>query len=162
MKISRLAHSKEVLVQYKNYMKINYVNSFANKITCFHIIWVLSLVFLTACQSLVKDDYYYNGIIVRNNTDESLFEVKIKVEETHAVFMCGNIPPRAMCSNEFPKRKYLGHPVQITLTYNNVKRTTDTFILKVPQGFDTAMPLMGVLEVNKGGIINPYFEQRKY
>lgn len=142
-------------------MKINYVNSFANKITCSHITWVLCLVFLTACQSLVKNDYYFNGIVVRNNTDESLFKVKIKVEETQAIFSCGNIPPRAMCSNEFPKRKYLGHPVQITLTDHNAKRTTDTFILKVPKRFDAAIPLMGVLEVNKGGMIKPYFEQNK-
>ena len=143
-------------------MKINYVNSFVNKIIYFRIIWLLCVVSLTACESIIKDDYYFNGIVVRNNTDESLFEVKIKVDETRAVFSCGNIPPRAMCSNGFPRRKYLGHPIQVTLTDYNAKRTTDTFILKVPQGFDTAMPLMGVLEVNKGGIINPYFEQRKY
>lgn len=100
-------------------MKINYVNSFTNKITCLHITCFLCLVFLTACQPLIKDDYYFNGIVVRNNTDENLFEVKIMVEETHAVFMCGNIPPRAMCSNEFPKRKYLGHPVKIILSDHN-------------------------------------------
>ena len=78
------------------------------------------------------------------------------------VFMCGNIPPRAMCSNEFPKRKYLGHPVKITLTDYNAKRTTDTFILKVPKRFDAAIPLMGVLEVNKGGMIKSYFEHLNF
>ena len=142
-------------------MKVNYVNSLCNKIICRNIIWFFCLLALTACASIIKDDYYLNGIVVRNNTNESLFEVKVKVEETSAIFMCGNIPPRGMCSNKFPRRKYLGHHVQITWAYHNAKRNTDTVILKVPQGFDTAMPLMGVLEVNKDGMINPYFEQNK-
>lgn len=120
---------------------------------------LFNLVAITACASVVNNDYYYNEIVLRNNTNEAVHDVTIKAEKTHATFSCSYIPPHAMCSNEFPKRKYLGSPIQITWTFHKAKRTTDHFILRIPNGLSVNIPLRGVLEVNEGGVINPYFEQ---
>jgi hypothetical protein len=114
---------------------------------------------LSACASVVNTDYYYNEIVLRNNTNAAVHDVIIKAEKTHVTFSCSYIPPRAMCSNKFPKRKYLGSPVQITWIFNKRKRTTDHFILKIPNGLSVNIPLRGVLEVNEGGMIDPYLEQ---
>lgn len=113
---------------------------------------------LTACSAIIKQDYYYNEIVLRNNLPRAVTDVKIKVEKTQAIFICGYILPGTACSTKFPKRKYLGNQVRVTWTYNNNKQISEKFVLKIPKGMDTINPLRGILEVTRNGIINTYFE----
>ncbi len=105
-------------------------------------------------------DYYYNEIVVRNKTSESVTDVSIKVAKTLAVFRCGYIAPAAICSNKFPKKKYLGNPVHITWKFHNTKKETDSFVLEVPKTLDAKIPMMGILEINNDGRINAFLSQR--
>lgn len=122
----------------------------------------VNLFMLTACSTIIKQDYYYNEIVLRNNLPRAVTDVKIKVEKTQAVFSCGYILSGTACSTKFPKRKYLGNEIHVTWTYNNYKQTPEKFVLKVPKGMDTINPLRGILEVTRTGIINTYFESGTY
>ena len=113
---------------------------------------------LTACSTIIKQDYYYNEIVLRNNLPRAVTDVKVKVEKTQAIFSCGYILPGTTCSTKFPKRKYLGNQIHVTWSYDDYKQTPGKFVLKMPKGLDTTTPLRGVLEVSRNGIINTYFE----
>lgn len=117
---------------------------------------------LSGCATVNKQAFYYNEIVIRNNTNRNVSNVSIIAEKANAVFSCNIIPPGTACSNKFRKRKYLGNPIKISWSYHNAKRKTERFALKLPQGLDAAFPLRGVLEVNNGGMIKPYFEQNKH
>ncbi len=117
------------------------------------------ILILYSCATGPDTVYQYNEIVIRNNSDSSLQDVKIRVDNTNTVFSCSNIPAAASCSNRFRQREYLGNPVQISWTHQKKERTSGKFRLKVPNYLDPDIPLRGVLEVNKQGIIKTYFEQ---
>lgn len=62
-----------------------------------------------ACSATSGGSYFYNEIVIRNNSSTNVSNVAIKVESSGMVYNCSFIPLRADCSNKFPKRKYLGH-----------------------------------------------------
>jgi hypothetical protein len=132
---------------------------FFNIVNIIRNIIFLSLLFvLEACAPVVNSDYYYNEIVIRNNASGPVVDVTIKAEKTHLTFSCSFIPARSMCSNKFRDRKYYGSPIQITWRFRESMRT-GRFKLKIPEDLDVDIPLRGILEVNNGGNINPYFEQ---
>lgn len=123
---------------------------------------VVCLVFsISACAASPANDYYYNEIMIRNNFSEKVTNVTISVEKTYAVFSCSYIPPGSECSNKFRKRKYLGNPIQNTWAYHDRKKATDEFFLKLPPGLRAISLFRGILEVIKGGMINPYIDVDK-
>lgn len=116
---------------------------------------------LSACAVINKPDYYYNEVVLRNNSLNSVTSVRIKVDKTQAVFSCSIILPNTACTNKFPKRKYLGNQIQITWTYLNTTKTTEKFNLKLPKEFDESIPLRGILEVTQDGMVIAFLEPGK-
>ncbi len=114
---------------------------------------------LSSCVSSFQPQYYYNEILIANDSRQLVQDVTIHVVGTNRVFSCGNIAPRGICSNKMPPRPYLKKPIRITWVFGTIARQTSEFVLEVPPSMDTAIPLRGVLKVNPQGDISAFFEQ---
>jgi len=126
------------------------------------LVSALCLLGLTSCTTSTEHAYYYNEILIRNNTSSPLADVVIQVKKTNKVFRCSNIAPRGTCSNRFQKKKYQHNSITITWLYNNRSRLQRQILLEVPKTADPAYPLRGVLVIKQDGSIQTYFEQGKY
>lgn len=122
---------------------------------------IIASLIMSACTSPPVPDYYYNEIVVRNNTSTPVSGVSIRVPNTNAVFSCSHIAPNGECSNKFRKRKYLGNPITISWTYLSNRKTKSEFVLNLPADLHTDRPFRGVLEITKDGMIKHYIEQKK-
>ena len=123
------------------------------------ILIIYCVVLIVACETMQRQAYYYNEIIVRNSTFGSIQDVKVRADKTGKVFRCTNIAPRASCSNSFGKKEYQGNPIDISWVYNDRLNVEKDIILKVPKSMDPLMPIQGVLEIKQDGSIATYFEQ---
>lgn len=119
----------------------------------------MSSVVLTSCLTVLTPDYYYNEIVLRNETNRDVTDVTIKVKNTGGVFSCSVIPARAKCSNKIRKRKYQGNPITIKWRFAGQNHTEDQVQLTVPENFSPEIPLRGVLVIENDGKIKTYFEQ---
>lgn len=114
---------------------------------------------LSACAISYESPYFYNEILIINNSREMIQDVSIRAGESGRMFSCGNIAPRGICSDKFPKRRYMKSPITIAWVFGSIARQTDEFILEVPATFDSKLSLRGVLEITPEGSISAYFEQ---
>ncbi len=120
---------------------------------------LISGLLLSACATSYELPYFYNEILIINNSRELIQDVSIRAGESGRMFSCGNIAPRGICSDKFPKRRYMKNPITIAWVFGSIARQTDEFILEVPATFDTELNLRGVLEITPRGSILAYFEQ---
>ena len=114
---------------------------------------------LSACASSYESPYFYNEILIINNSREMIQDVSIRAGESGRMFSCGNIAPRGICSDKFPRRRYMKIPITIAWVFGGIARQTDDFVLEVPATFDSNLILRGVLEITPRGSISAYFEQ---
>lgn len=114
---------------------------------------------LSACATSYESPYFYNEILIINNSRELIQDVSIRAGESGRMFGCGNIAPRGICSDKFPRRRYMKSPITIAWVFGSIARQTDEFILEVPATFDSKLRLRGVLEITPDGSISAYFEQ---
>ena len=114
---------------------------------------------LSACVTSYESPYLYNEILIINNSRELIQDVSIRAGESGRMFSCGNIAPRGICSDKFPRRRYMKSPITIAWEFGSIARQTDEFVLEVPAIFDTELSLRGVLEITPRGSISAYFEQ---
>ena len=114
---------------------------------------------LVACASGPRSFYFYNEILVVNNSNQMIRDVSIKVSGTGRVFSCGNIAPFGICSNRFGKRRYEMNPIQVGWTFGNTARQTGDFVVEVPATLYSGLAMRGVLAINPDGSIATYFEQ---
>lgn len=120
----------------------------------------MSILFLNSCASISKP-YYYNEIVVVNNTNQLIPNVVIRAKETRRMFSCKNIAPRAKCSNKTKKREVKNSHLKITWTYNGVERTTDNFKVKIPEHMLKSIPMRGVLSLQSDSTVKFWLEQDK-
>ena len=116
---------------------------------------------LSACATAYNPSYYYNEVLIINNSRQLVQDVSVVASESGRTFSCGNIAPLGICSNKFPRRRYLNSPIQITWVFGNVTHQTREFVLEVPATMSIAFPLRGVLEISKNGSISAYFKQNE-
>jgi len=122
--------------------------------------FVLVFALLAAsCATSYQPYYFYNEILVVNNTRELIKDVKIEAVNGGRVFSCGNIAPLGICSNRFGKQKYESNPIQISWAIGDTSRKTESFVVDVPATFYSAIALRGVLDIAADGSISAYFEQ---
>jgi len=115
---------------------------------------------LVSCASIIKQDYYYDEIIINNKSSKSVSDVVIKVSETGMMFSCSFIPSQGECSNKFRKRKYRGHSVSLSWIFNNdVKKYSQQIKLQLPKEAKSTKPLKGMLVIDNQGTVNPYLFQ---
>ncbi len=120
----------------------------------------MSFLFLNSCASISKP-YYYNEIVVVNNTNQLIPHVVIRAKETHRMFGCRNIAPRAKCSNKTKKKEVKNNQLKITWTYNGVERTTGNFKVKIPEHMLKSIPMRGVLALQSDGTVKFWLDQNK-
>ena len=120
----------------------------------------MSFLFLISCASISKP-YYYNEIVVVNNTNQLIPYVVIRAKETHRMFSCRNIAPGAKCSNKTKKKEAKNSPLKITWTYNGIERTTDNFKIDIPKNILKPIPLRVVLALQSDGTVKIWLEQDK-
>jgi hypothetical protein len=116
-------------------------------------------ILLSACATFNQPKYFYNEILIINNSRQIIQDVQISASKTGRGFSCGNIAPRGICSNKNPQRLYEKSPIRIDWVFGNSARQTNEFVLEVPATMDTTLPLRGVLEISPQGAISAYFEQ---
>jgi hypothetical protein len=114
---------------------------------------------LSACATSYESPYFYNEILIINNSREMIQDVSIRAGESGRMFSCGNIAPRGICSDKFPRRRYMESSITIAWVFDSISRQTDEFVLEVPTTFDSQLSLRGVLEITPEGSISAYFEQ---
>jgi hypothetical protein len=120
---------------------------------------LISSLFLSSCATSYNSDYFYNEILIINNSGILVQDVTISAGETGRRFSCGNIAPRGLCSDKFPQRRYMKNSIRIAWVFGNTAGQTEAFVLEVPATFTTAFPLRGVLKIGPEGSISAYFEQ---
>lgn len=120
----------------------------------------MSFLFLISCASISKP-YYYNEIVVLNNTNQLIPHVVIRAKETQRMFGCRNIAPGAKCSNKTKAKEIKNSKLKITWTYNGVERTTGNFKVKIPENMHKLIPLRGVLALQSDGTVKFWLEQDK-
>lgn len=119
-----------------------------------------SLFLLLSCASISKP-YYYNEIVVLNNTQQLIPHVVIRAKETQRMFGCRNIAPGAKCSNKTKSKKIKNSKLKITWTYNGAERTTGNFKITIPENMLKSIPLRGVLALQSDGTVKFWLEQDK-
>ena len=123
-----------------------------------HRLVILGLL-LSSCATGYEPQYFYNEILVINNSRELIQDVRISAEATGRSFSCGNIAPLGICSNKIPRRQYMKSPITLAWVFDNTTRKTEEFVLEVPATMSTEYPLRGVLEISPQGSISAYFQQ---
>ncbi len=118
-----------------------------------------SLGLLLSCTSFFKKEYYFNEIIIQNNSAELIRNVLIKVEKTGRIFKCSIIAPHGECSNKFKQKKYYGNLATISWSNRNYLKFTKNIQLSVPKSFSNNNPIKGIIKINIGGNINAYLAQ---
>jgi len=114
---------------------------------------------LSACATGYQPTYFYNEVLIVNNSRQLVQDVTISSNETGRTFSCGNIAPLGICSNKFSKRLYERNPIRIAWVFGSNARQTSEFVLEVPGTMHTPFPLRGVLEISPQGSISAYFQQ---
>ena len=92
---------------------------------------------LSACATSYESPYFYNEILIINNSREMIQDVSIHAGESGRMFGCGNIAPRGVCSDKFSRRRYMKSSIKITWTFGSIVRQTDEFVLEVPATFNS-------------------------
>ncbi len=118
--------------------------------------FLFSLV-LSSC-AVINEPYYYNEVVLRNNTNELLTDVKIQSMKTNRMISCANISPGSQCSDKFAKRKYQQAKLSISWTYRGQRKHEDNIVLVIPENMSRDIPLRGVLIVNKDGTLTIFVE----
>ena len=116
---------------------------------------------LTACATVPGPTYYYDEIVILNQSRDLLRDVEIKAAGTERVFSCGNVAPRGICSNRFRPREYRGNPVSVAWQVGDGQRRSRVFQLELPPSFIPEIPFRGVLVIGANGGVSAYLQQDK-
>ena len=77
---------------------------------------------LSACATSYESPYFYNEILIINNSREMIQDVSIRAGESGRIFSCGNIAPLGICSDKFPRRRYMKSPITIAWVFGSIAR----------------------------------------
>jgi len=72
----------------------------------------LAVAALGACTS--ASDQTLNALIIQNKTSVPVFDVSLRVPETHGIVSCSSILPGHDCSVGFPERKNENHAATLS------------------------------------------------
>lgn len=115
---------------------------------------------LAACVSGHGSVYYFNEVLIVNNSKESIRDVSISVPATGRRFGCANIAPLGICANKFPRRAYEYRPVRIDWVHGGKPRRSDSFVVDVPPAFSSGQVMRAVIDISPEGAIRAYFQQQ--
>lgn len=122
-------------------------------------LWFVLVLSLTGCATISGPTYYYNEIVVINQTRTVVRDVEISAAESGRLFGCGNIAPRGICSNKFRPQVYQGNPVQVAWQVGQGQRRGEVIELELPPSFVPELPLRGVLVIGASGGVSAHLQQ---
>lgn len=114
---------------------------------------------LCGCATIQAATYYYDEVVVLNQSRSLLRDVEIMSSESGRVFSCGNIAPRGICSNRFRPQVYRGSPIRLTWAIGAGARHSKVIELELPTSFVVEIPLRGVILISASGDISAYLQQ---
>lgn len=114
---------------------------------------------LSGCASLPAPAWYYDEIVVVNQTRSLVRDVEITAPQSGRVFACGNIAPRGICSNRFRPQAYSGNPVRVAWAIGDGRRRDETVVPELAPGLLPEIPLRGVLVIGAQGGITAFLQQ---
>jgi hypothetical protein len=114
---------------------------------------------LCGCATIPGATYYYDEVVVINQSRSLVRDVEIASTESGRVFTCGNIAPRGICSNRFRPQVYRGSPIQFAWAVGSGERRSEVIELELPVSVVTGFPLRGVVVIGARGEISAYLQQ---
>jgi hypothetical protein len=120
---------------------------------------VLLTALLCGCATIPRATYYYDEVVVINQSRSLVRDVEIRPAESGRVFSCGNIAPRGICSNRFRPQVYRGSPIQFTWAIGSRERRSEVVELQLPVSFVAEISLRGVFLIGERGEISAYLQQ---
>ena len=122
---------------------------------------VLGVLLLAACVTDYEPIYFYNEIMVINESSGMIQDLNISVSGTGRKFNCSNIAPKGFCSNRFKRRRYEYEPIEIEWTYDGKTRKTDSFVVDVSPNLYIGRTMRGVVKIGAGGEISAGFVEQR-
>ena len=130
--------------------------------TNLRVVFPVIALLLGGCASVpVGPTYYYNEVVVLNQSRYVVRDVQISATNSGRVFGCGNIAPRGICSNKFRPQVYRGSPVRVTWGFGETAMRSEFFELALPPSSVAELPLRGVLVIGANGSVQAYLQQDK-
>jgi len=122
------------------------------------LIPIFMLATLAGCStSPVTSQLKFNSLIIHNNSDVALKDVKIKVEKTGALAYCSLILPESSCSTGFPDKRYQGNPIYISWTHNGQSNVAGPVMVELPQKTYSEKGASALLEFTSPELISARF-----
>lgn len=116
-------------------------------------------ILLCGCATAPRATYYYDEVVVINQSRSLVRDVEIVPAESGRVFSCGNIAPRGICSNRFRPQTYRGRPIQFAWVIGSGGRRSEVIELELPVTFVPEFPLRGVFLIGARGEVSAYLQQ---
>ena len=113
------------------------------------------VLFLSACGSAPVQTL--DALIIKNNTNDAVHNVILRVPETHGIVSCGAILPGASCSLGFSERKNENHPAVLSWTHNN-HEYTKPLIRTEPSAVHPGEPHQAVVIILEKGELVVYLD----
>lgn len=120
---------------------------------------VLLTALLHGCATIPGATYYYDEVVVINQSRSLVRDVEIAATDSGRVFSCGNIAPRGMCSNRFQPQLYRGSPIRVAWAMGDGRRRSEIIELELPVSLVAEVPLRGVLLIGARGDVSAYLQQ---
>ena len=114
---------------------------------------------LSACATSYQPTYFFNRILVNNNSDQVIREIAIKATVNGRAFSCTNVAPYGFCENKFPRRRYEYNPIEISWELGDSVKRTQQVTIPVPASFSIDLVLWGEVNINTDGSITAQFKQ---
>lgn len=107
----------------------------------------LLLTTVVGCSTLrVEPSLKFNALVIQNNSDMVLEDVRIKVEKTGALASCSVILPGSSCSTSFSDKPYRNNPVYISWSHNGQSRVVGPVMVEPPKEIHRELSASALLE----------------
>lgn len=103
--------------------------------------------------------YTYNEIMVINNSQESIQNLKISSVDSSNFFSCENIAALGVCLDRFSPRRYKEGAFGVDWVFGDSVRQTSEVGIGVPAYFTSGLALRVVLTISPEGTLSTSFEQ---
>lgn len=110
---------------------------------------------LAACASVgLAPEWEVAGLVLRNQTDAPMHEVRVTVPKSGATALCDFVPARGECATTFPERRYGGDPVAVTWRHRGRDWTPAHFTVARPADGDPGRPANVLIVLGEGGALS--------
>ena len=116
---------------------------------------------LTACagSGIHAPGYTYNEILIVNNSDEVIRNVKVTAADNRVVVSCEQIAALGVCSKRFGRRPFTQAPFVVESTFGSNTPQVDEIAIQAPAYFSPGLSVRAVFEYSTQGVISAHINQ---